>query len=239
MFAQEITKKIRKKIGAKIFAKKLRRQFGTEALEIFYCVTAIFRAAEWLVAELAVTVMLKVPGGVPVVVVVCVPFPPPPQLTTSRASAITPKMAEPRLVILPRLFIPTTKNPNTIPNDQEVKIQGRRLAIGVARELAAVVLTVRVVETGAPLGVRLAGEKVQLDAAGNPLQAKVTGELMPLTGLMVMVNVAVCPALMVALVGEASMEKSPLELPTTRVVVAVLGARTASPGYSALIVYEP
>lgn len=101
------------------------------------------------------------------------------------------------------------------------------------------VLRVRVVEAGDPLGVTLDGEKVQLDADGNPLQANVTGEFMPLTGLMVMVNVALWPALMVALAGEASMVKSPLGLPTTRVVVAVLGARTASPGYSALIVYEP
>ena len=98
---------------------------------------------------------------------------------------------------------------------------------------------VSVVETGEPLGVTLAGEKVQLDAAGNPLQANVTGEFMPLTGLIVMVNVAVWPALMVAPEGEAAMVKSPLELPTTRVVVPVLGARTASPGYSALRVYEP
>ncbi len=65
------------------------------------------------------------------------------------------------------------------------------------------VLTVSVVETGDPLGVTLAGEKVQLDAAGNPLQAKATGEFMPFTGLMVMVNVAVWPALMVAPDGEA------------------------------------
>ena len=98
---------------------------------------------------------------------------------------------------------------------------------------------VRVVDTGDPLGVTLAGEKAQLDAAGNPLQAKVTGELIPLTGLTVMVNVAAWPALMVALAGEASTEKSPLGLPTTRVVVPVLGARTASPGYSAVIVYVP
>ena len=49
---------------------------------------------------------------------------------------------------------------------------------------------VRVVETGDPPGVTLAGENAQLDAAGRPVQAKVTGEFMPFTGLMVMVNVA-------------------------------------------------
>jgi hypothetical protein len=133
----------------------------------------------------------------------------------------------------------TIKNPITVASVHETKVQGRSPAKGTAAELAAVVLRVRVVETGALLGVTVAGEKVQLDAAGRPLHAKVTGEFIPLTGLMVMVNVAVWPALMVALAGEASMEKSPLGLPTTRVVVAVLGARTASPGYSAVIVYEP
>ena len=103
---------------------------------------------------------------------------------------MTPKTAEKRLAFLLGAPVPTTKNPNTIPSDHDVKLQGRRPAIGVARELAAVVLTVRVVETGEPLGVTLAGEKVQLDAAGSPLQANVTGEFIPFSGLMVMVNVA-------------------------------------------------
>jgi len=197
----------------------------------------ILRTPEWLTPEVAVTVMLEVPGGVPVLGFGC--GLPPPQLTTSRASAMRPKTAEHRLSFLPREPTPITKNPNTIPSDHDVKLQGRRPAIGTTAEAAAVVLRVRVVDTGDPLGVTLAGEKVQLDAAGRPLQANVTGEFIPLTGLMVMVNVAVCPALMVALDGEAAMVKSPLELPTTRVVVAVLGARTASPGYSALRVYEP
>jgi hypothetical protein len=82
----------------------------------------------------------------------------------------------------------------------------------------------------------LAGKKEQLAAAGNPLQPNVTGELMPFTGLMVIVNVAVWPALMVTLNGDADTVKSPPALPTTIVTLAVLGARTASPGYSAEIV---
>ena len=131
------------------------------------------------------------------------------------------------------------KNPSIIASDHETKIQGRKPVNETAAALGPVVLMVRVVETGEPVGVTLAGEKAQLEAAGKPLQANVTGEFMPLTGLMVMVNVALWPALMVALAGEASIEKSPLGLPTTRVVVPVLGARTASPGYSAVIVYEP
>jgi hypothetical protein len=149
----------------------------------------MFKAAEWLLPEVAVTVKLEVPGGVPVVGFCC-GLPPPPQLTTSSASAMTPKTTEQRLAFLPPLLTPTTKNPKTIPSDHEVRVQGRRPAIGGARELA-VVLTVRVVETGEPLeGVTLAGEKAQFEAAGRPLQANVTVEFMPLTGLMVMVNVA-------------------------------------------------
>ena len=190
----------------------------------------IVSADEWLAPEVAVTVMLEVPGGVPVLEFGGALFPPP-QLTRQISSAMPPKTAEQRLAFLPRLPIPTTRNSNTIPSDHELKVQGRRPVIGTA----AVVLTVRVVETGAPLGVTVAGENVQFEAAGNPLQAKLTGELMPLTGLIVMVNVAVWPALMVALEGEAAMVKSPLGLPTTKVVVAVAGARTASPGYSAEI----
>ena len=131
------------------------------------------------------------------------------------------------------------KNPSIAVSDHETKVQGRRPAKGTVAAVGAVVLSVRVVETGDPLGVTLAGEKVQFEAVGNPLQANVTDEFMPLTGLMVMVNVAVWPALIVAPLGEAAILKSPLGLPTTRVVAPVLGARTASPGYSAVIVYEP
>jgi hypothetical protein len=132
--------------------------------------------------------MLELPGGVPVLEFGGAPFPP--QLTTRKASTTTPKNAEQRLAFLPPAPVPTKKTPNMIPSDHEVKVQRCRPAIEKPRELAAVVLRVRVVETGAPLGVTVAGEKVQLDAAGNPLQAKLTGEFMPLIGLMVMVNVA-------------------------------------------------
>src|SRR4051812_50220535 len=105
--------------------------------------------------------------------------------------------------------MPTTKNPNTIPSDHEVKPQRCRPANGTAAEVAAVVLSVRVVETGPPFGVTLAGEKVQLDAAGNPLQANVTGEFIPLTGLMGMVNVAGWAAFFGGVGGETGKFKNP------------------------------
>ena len=70
------------------------------------------------------------------------------------------------------------------------KVQGFTLAIGAA-ELGAVVVMVSMVDTGLTPGVRLAGEKLQLEAAGNPLQANIMEEFKPLTGLTVMVNVAV------------------------------------------------
>lgn len=68
--------------------------------------------------------------------------------------------------------------------------------------------TVSVVEVASIPGVSVAGEKLQLEAAGNPLQEKATVEVMSPVGLMVILNVAVWPALMVALCGEAAMVKS-------------------------------
>jgi hypothetical protein len=178
--------KITQRNQRKIFAKNCGSNFGIAPPEFFYCVTVITSAAEWLLPEVAVTVILEVPGGVPVFGFGC--GLPPLQPTINRANAMTLKTAEQRLALLPRAPVPTIKNPNTRPSDHEVKVQGRRPASGTAAEFAAVVLMVRVVDSGDPLGVRLAGEKVQLDAPGRPLQANDTGELMPFTGLIVMVN---------------------------------------------------
>ena len=72
----------------------------------------------------------------------------------------------------------------------------------------AVVVSVRVVETGLIPGVRLAGEKTQLEAAGNPVQEKPTVEARSPTGLIVMLKVADWPALTLALCGDVSMVKS-------------------------------
>jgi len=121
-----ITKKIHKEAGAKNIAKKLPVSLNQE---IYQGVTVMLSAAEWLVPEVAVTVMLEVPGGVPFCGFVC-GLPPPPQLTTSSASAMTLKTAEQRLAFLLRAPTPTTENPNTIPSDHATKVQGRRLATG-------------------------------------------------------------------------------------------------------------
>ena len=72
----------------------------------------------------------------------------------------------------------------------------------------AVVVRVRVVETGLMPGVSVAGEKLQLAAAGSPLQENPTVEARSPVGVMVRLNVADWPALMVALCGEVSIVKS-------------------------------
>ena len=61
-----IRKKYKKKVGVKIF-KTIAEAISESNRQNFYCVTVIFRAAAWLVAEVAVTVKLEIPGGVPVV----------------------------------------------------------------------------------------------------------------------------------------------------------------------------
>ena len=85
----------------------------------------------------------------------------------------------------------TKNSPNTMATGHAARVQGRMRAMGTAAELGAVVVMVSVVDTGLPPGVRLAGEKLQLEAAGNPLHANAMEEFKPLTGLTVMVNVAV------------------------------------------------
>ena len=91
---------------------------------------------------------------------------------------------------MPKTPVVIMKNPSIAVSDHETKVQGRRPANGTEAALGAVVLSVRVVETGDPLGVTLAGEKAQLEAAGNPLQANVTVEITPFMGTTEMVNVA-------------------------------------------------
>jgi hypothetical protein len=95
---------------------------------------------------------------------------------------------------------------------------------------------VRVVLISPPFILRVAGENVQLEAAGKPLHAKLTDEFKPFTGFTEMVKVADCPALMVALPGAAPSVKSPAGLPTINVVLVELGRRAASPEYSAEMV---
>lgn len=105
---------------------------------------------------------------------------------------------------------------------------------GTALE-GAVVVTVSVVETGLMPGVRLTGEKLHVEAAGNPLQEKPTVEERSPTGLMVMLKAADWPALMVALCGEGLMVKSPateVRTSSTSVVEEAWG-NVASPPYVA------
>jgi hypothetical protein len=68
--------------------------------------------------------------------------------------------------------------------------------------------SVRVVETGDPDGVTVAGEKVHVAAAGNPVQANETAALNPFAGVMVIAAVAACPRLTVKDAGDAVIVKS-------------------------------
>src|SRR5690349_9148749 len=175
--------------------------------------------------------MLEVPGGVPMTGFFTVLLPPP-QLAIDNIKAMPARKGQRRFAFFLVWKLPASRSPNTMPRDHAT-FQGRRPATGTAAELNAVVLMVSVVEAGPALGVTLAGAKVQLEAAGKPLQEKLTAELMPFTGFTVMVNMADWPALMVAAVGFAETVKSPPAFPTMMVTLAVPGARTASPGYSA------
>jgi hypothetical protein len=68
------------------------------------------------------------------------------------------------------------------------------------------------------------------------VQANVTVETTPFTGITEMANVALWPAWMVAEEGDADNSKSPPGFPTINVWEAVLGKISASPTYSAEMV---
>ena len=65
--------------------------------------------------------------------------------------------------------------------------------------VCAVVAIVSVVLAALPLGVSVAGLKEQLDLAGSPEQAKLIVPLNPPCGVIEMLYVADCPAVIVAL----------------------------------------
>ncbi|HEV7520358.1 MAG TPA: hypothetical protein VGP89_04610, partial [Candidatus Angelobacter sp.] len=170
-----------------------------------YGVTFTVSAVVWFVAEVAVTVMIEVPAGVPFKGFFTEA--PPPQLTTHNVTPIAASAYQCDITFLFVRILNDINKPKTMPADH-TKAKGCSPTIAAA-ELGAEVLMVSVVETGPPSGVRLEGENVQLEAAGSPLQPNVTAEAMPLIGLIVIVNVAVWPALIVALWGDASTTKSP------------------------------
>lgn len=147
----------------------------------------IVKAVVWLVAEVAETVIVLVPGGVPLTGFLTVP-PPPPQLAIDNMKAMPARKRQRRFVLPVVWNLPVSRSPNTMPRDH-VRVPGCRLATGTVADWDAVVLRVSVVETGPPLGVTVEGAKVQLEAAGKPLQEKLTAELMPFTGFTVMVNI--------------------------------------------------
>lgn len=87
-------------------------------------------------------------------------------------------------------------------SDDIVSFGVARWSIEATAEATPVAI-VRVLVTAPALGVTLAGLKVQVEFAGNPEQAKVAARLKPLTGVTVIVVVAVAPLAMLAVAEES------------------------------------
>lgn len=146
--------------------------------------------------DVALTVTLNVPGGVPVVV--CGGLEPPPQETMKRSASKPTAEAITRVTGFLRRAEPPSR---IIPTNPKLLIAARVAPPSGCEEATerAVVEIVSVVLVALPLGVSVGGLKVQLEAAGNPAQAKLTVPVKPPWGVMEMVKVAACPAATVAL----------------------------------------
>jgi hypothetical protein len=89
-------------------------------------------------------------------------------------------------------------------------------------------IMVTVLMTGAPLGVTLAGLKLQVVPEGNPLQLKLIGRLNPFSGIKVTVRVDGCPGMRLKLGLLITIAYSGAETVTIR-TVEMEGASLVSP----------
>jgi hypothetical protein len=146
-----------------------------------------------VVPDVAVTVTLNVPGGVPDTVVVGWGLPPQEAIpiTIPKAKSSMPAKRKRLRVGTPRKTIPR----NPIPVRAAMVWTFTVPAEAVVR---AVVAMVSVVLVALPFGVNVAGLKEQLEADGNPEQAKLIVPLNPPCGVMEMLYAADCPAATVA-----------------------------------------
>lgn len=90
----------------------------------------------------------------------------------------------------------------------ESRGQSTRWMVGKTTDGAVVAMVRVVLAAEGPLGVTVAGEKLQEAPAGSPLQAKLTDWLKPFDGDTDSVKALDCPALSIADCGVADTEKS-------------------------------
>ena len=130
--------------------------------------------------EVALTVTVNVPAGVPVTGGGGGGEPPPQEAIAKTATASSKSMQVIRTlrflrVALPRKTIP--RKPNVARAASVVPFSGCTEAVE-----RAVVLTVSVVLAALPFGVKAGGLNPQLEAPGNPLQAKLMVPVKPPCG---------------------------------------------------------
>lgn len=166
-------------------------------------------------------------------------MPPPPQLDRPAiaASIMTPtRMPAPPVR---RFLVPSVIHirPVRPPNSDAYK--GRLLLLpgGPSREAeGAVVVMVSVFETVPPFGVTDGGANEHCDSAGRPLQEKLIVWLKPPKGVTEKVKVALLPAFIVAVDGEATTVKSMMFCANAGEVDPL---KLLSPPYCAVIACTP
>lgn len=176
----------------------------------FYCTVTCSVAVGVIDPEVAVTVTVLVPAGVPGFGVVPPPPPsPPPPLPplppphpTSAPPRMKAKSSKNQPLQPATRLAPGITKRSKQPSAKSPVIPARRMPPRT-EDCAAIVEIVRVVVTALPLGVTVAGAKVQVASDGRPLQAKVTGCAKPPAGVTEIVVVPVAPDVMERLVGLA------------------------------------
>lgn len=177
--------------------------------------------------DVAVTVTVLAPAGVPGLPDDFVP--PPPQPTVM---AVKPINSTRHKDIGSRFFLPKKNKAKArvIPPPAKGQV-GMRFSL-VAAVVAIVIVVVAAV---VPLGVTVEGEKLHVAPDGSPEQAKFTAESKPFVGVTDKPTVALCPGITETLVEAAASVNDGTVFTVSIMAEEADAANVVSPGYCAVI----
>ena len=218
--------------GSRVLKRQLLCPTLSSRASGFYC-TVSWKVVPWeREPDVAVTVTVYWPGGVLLVVPVPLdPLPPHPEVAciAIKVRAIMPSVRKGKFLRFRPMRVGQKRSASNVPGPSQ---GGRPPWKGVRRSIEAVCTLVAMVSidvAAEPLGVTAAGLKVQDANAGSPEQVREVDAAKALTGVMLTVDVAEVPLVMVALVGASEIVKSAAPVTVTATVFDVEEALLLSP----------
>ena len=183
------------------------------------------------VPDVAVTVTVLVPAGVPRLLggLEALPPPHPIAIPPMPSNSVRHRSAGNRFFLRKK----------SRPSARTVPPPANGHVIRFSLVAAVVAMVIVVVTAVVPLGVTVAGEKLQVASAGRPEQAKVTAALKPLTGVTDRPTVPLLPGMTERLDGWAASVNVGAAFTVSVMAEETDGAKFVSPEYWAVIEWVP